>query len=166
MNITMYFLRQNPRLYMYITNKILLVRLYIFVSRPAPTYETATTREFYRGRTETLRSCTSETVEWIKAMLSPDTNVSSFWTADEVGSGCNPSDLYLGGASFESWTWHLLPWWKCFIAFFSPPGECWDSIVERPWLPPPSSFLIHHSLIILLFDTVYSEIVTALLNEL
>uniref|UniRef100_K1QDL5 Peroxisomal carnitine O-octanoyltransferase n=1 Tax=Magallana gigas TaxID=29159 RepID=K1QDL5_MAGGI len=31
--------------------------------KPAPVYETATTRKFYHGRTETLRSCTVEAVE-------------------------------------------------------------------------------------------------------
>ncbi|CAL4082988.1 unnamed protein product, partial [Meganyctiphanes norvegica] len=38
--------------------------------KPAPTYETATTRQFYNGRTETMRSCTVEAVEWAHAMLS------------------------------------------------------------------------------------------------
>ncbi|XP_021370206.1 peroxisomal carnitine O-octanoyltransferase-like [Mizuhopecten yessoensis] len=39
--------------------------------KPAPTYETATTRRFYRARTETLRSCTVELVDWCKVMLDP-----------------------------------------------------------------------------------------------
>ncbi|XP_046397600.1 peroxisomal carnitine O-octanoyltransferase [Ischnura elegans] len=37
--------------------------------RPAPTYETATTRSFYNGRTETVRSCSFEAITWVKAML-------------------------------------------------------------------------------------------------
>lgn len=37
--------------------------------KPAPTYETASTRRFYNGRTETLRSCTTETLNWSKSML-------------------------------------------------------------------------------------------------
>ncbi|KAJ1522943.1 hypothetical protein ONE63_002082 [Megalurothrips usitatus] len=37
--------------------------------RLAPCYETATTRAFYNGRTETLRPCTSELALWIRAML-------------------------------------------------------------------------------------------------
>ena len=45
-------------------------------SRPAPTYETASIRKFYHGRTETVRSCTVEVVEWCKAMLDPDVSVS------------------------------------------------------------------------------------------
>ncbi|XP_050388403.1 peroxisomal carnitine O-octanoyltransferase [Patella vulgata] len=44
--------------------------------RPAPTYETATTRQFYHGRTETMRSCTPEAVTWCKAMLDPSIRVS------------------------------------------------------------------------------------------
>ncbi|XP_045114902.1 peroxisomal carnitine O-octanoyltransferase-like [Portunus trituberculatus] len=39
--------------------------------RPAPTYETASTRRFYHGRTETIRSCTTEAVSWARAMLDP-----------------------------------------------------------------------------------------------
>ncbi|XP_064614131.1 peroxisomal carnitine O-octanoyltransferase-like [Liolophura sinensis] len=38
-------------------------------ARPAPTYETATTRQFYNGRTETVRSCTMEAMAWSKVML-------------------------------------------------------------------------------------------------
>ncbi|XP_078621988.1 peroxisomal carnitine O-octanoyltransferase-like isoform X1 [Branchiostoma floridae x Branchiostoma japonicum] len=36
--------------------------------RPAPAYETGMTRQFYHGRTETVRSCTQEVVEWCKVM--------------------------------------------------------------------------------------------------
>nr|XP_045600362.1 peroxisomal carnitine O-octanoyltransferase-like isoform X1 [Procambarus clarkii] len=39
--------------------------------KPAPTYETATTRQFYAGRTETMRSCTQESVSWVQSMLNP-----------------------------------------------------------------------------------------------
>lgn len=34
----------------------------------APTYETATTRKFYHGRTETVRSCSVEACQWCVAM--------------------------------------------------------------------------------------------------
>ncbi|CAK8681382.1 peroxisomal carnitine O-octanoyltransferase-like isoform X2 [Clavelina lepadiformis] len=37
--------------------------------KPAPTYETATTRQFYHGRTETCRTCTPELVEFCKAFI-------------------------------------------------------------------------------------------------
>lgn len=39
--------------------------------RPAPTYETASTRQFHAGRTETMRSCTAESVDWVQTMLNP-----------------------------------------------------------------------------------------------
>lgn len=48
----------------------------IFQSRPAPTYETATTRSFYHGRTETIRSCTVEALEFSKAVAERNENVS------------------------------------------------------------------------------------------
>ena len=38
------------------------------VTRPLPTYETATTRHFYHGRTETVRSCTEEATNFAKAL--------------------------------------------------------------------------------------------------
>ncbi|KAJ8353930.1 hypothetical protein SKAU_G00214970 [Synaphobranchus kaupii] len=38
-------------------------------------YETATTRRFYHGRTETMRPCTLEAQQWCQAMLDPALNV-------------------------------------------------------------------------------------------
>ncbi|XP_061179738.1 peroxisomal carnitine O-octanoyltransferase-like [Saccostrea echinata] len=38
--------------------------------KPAPVHEPATTRRFYHGRTETLRSCTMEAVEFCRVMCS------------------------------------------------------------------------------------------------
>jgi len=35
------------------------------------TYETGQTRQFYHGRTETVRSFSTESVEWTKAMKDP-----------------------------------------------------------------------------------------------
>jgi carnitine O-octanoyltransferase len=37
--------------------------------RPFPTYETATTRYFYHGRTETVRSCTQEALNLAKIVV-------------------------------------------------------------------------------------------------
>ncbi|XP_056142430.1 peroxisomal carnitine O-octanoyltransferase-like isoform X1 [Lampris incognitus] len=37
--------------------------------RPGSCYETATTRRFYHGRTETMRPCTPEAVSWCQTML-------------------------------------------------------------------------------------------------
>lgn len=42
----------------------------------APTYETATMRVFYHGRTETVRSCSIEVKEWIDKMVDSNTSVS------------------------------------------------------------------------------------------
>ncbi|NWR53327.1 OCTC octanoyltransferase, partial [Regulus satrapa] len=39
--------------------------------RPGCCYETAMTRRFYHGRTETIRPCTVEAVEWCRSMLDP-----------------------------------------------------------------------------------------------
>ncbi|XP_046906153.1 peroxisomal carnitine O-octanoyltransferase isoform X1 [Hypomesus transpacificus] len=39
--------------------------------RPGSCYETATTRRFYHGRTETMRPCTLEAQQWCRAMLNP-----------------------------------------------------------------------------------------------
>ncbi|XP_071803432.1 peroxisomal carnitine O-octanoyltransferase-like isoform X2 [Asterias amurensis] len=47
----------------------LLFAYYALHGKPAATYETATTRQFYHGRTETVRSCTIESVKWCQAML-------------------------------------------------------------------------------------------------
>ncbi|CAG0922940.1 unnamed protein product [Notodromas monacha] len=43
--------------------------------KPGSAYETATTRQFYHGRTETCRTCTLETVDFAKAMDDVDTEV-------------------------------------------------------------------------------------------
>lgn len=42
----------------------------------APTYETATMRVFYHGRTETVRSCSIEVKEWIDKMVDDKVSVS------------------------------------------------------------------------------------------
>ncbi len=41
--------------------------------KPASTYETAPTRRFYRGRTETGRTCSKEAVAWCRAMTNQST---------------------------------------------------------------------------------------------
>ncbi|KAG1714794.1 Peroxisomal carnitine O-octanoyltransferase [Nymphon striatum] len=53
---------------------VIQLAYYRMHSKFAPTYETASTRKYYHGRTETLRSCTMECVQWIKAM--DDDNIS------------------------------------------------------------------------------------------
>lgn len=44
----------------------------------APTYETATMRVFYHGRTETVRSCSIEVKDWIDKMIDPRATVRKF----------------------------------------------------------------------------------------
>uniref|UniRef100_A0A8C3YBG5 Peroxisomal carnitine O-octanoyltransferase n=1 Tax=Catagonus wagneri TaxID=51154 RepID=A0A8C3YBG5_9CETA len=44
--------------------------------RPGCCYETAMTRYFYHGRTETMRSCTAEAVSWCQSMQDPSTSLS------------------------------------------------------------------------------------------
>uniref|UniRef100_A0A673K378 Peroxisomal carnitine O-octanoyltransferase-like n=1 Tax=Sinocyclocheilus rhinocerous TaxID=307959 RepID=A0A673K378_9TELE len=39
--------------------------------KPGSCYETATTRRFYHGRTETMRPCTVEAQHWCRTMLNP-----------------------------------------------------------------------------------------------
>lgn len=45
--------------------------------QPGSCYETAMTRKYYHGRTETMRSCTQEVVDWCEAMLDPARDVHS-----------------------------------------------------------------------------------------
>ncbi|XP_056617663.1 peroxisomal carnitine O-octanoyltransferase [Triplophysa dalaica] len=39
--------------------------------KPGSCYETATTRRFFHGRTETMRSCTAEVQHWCRTMINP-----------------------------------------------------------------------------------------------
>lgn len=54
------------------TQTALLLAYYRLHGSFAPTYETAMMRQFYRGRTETCRSCSMETVNFINAMNDPN----------------------------------------------------------------------------------------------
>jgi carnitine O-octanoyltransferase len=65
-------LKLHPDAYIQMALQYGYYRLY---KKPAATYETASTRKFYHGRTETLRSCTMESLEWTRSML--DTAVSN-----------------------------------------------------------------------------------------
>jgi carnitine O-acetyltransferase len=44
----------------------------------APTYESASTKQFFHGRTETCRPVTNECVHFLKVMLNPQAKVSLF----------------------------------------------------------------------------------------
>ena len=61
--------------------------------RFAPCYETATTRAYYNGRTETLRACTMEVTNWAKAMLKSDVEVLPFENQDNQYSITNFRNL-------------------------------------------------------------------------
>ncbi|CAK8697219.1 unnamed protein product [Clavelina lepadiformis] len=43
--------------------------------KPGPTYETAITRQYYHGRTETCRTCTPEAVAFCKEMIACDSEI-------------------------------------------------------------------------------------------
>jgi len=66
----------------------LQVTYYRIHGEPAPTYETATTRMFSKGRTDTIRSCTVESLELCQAMVdndvSPSTKISKLMAAISV----------------------------------------------------------------------------------
>jgi carnitine O-acetyltransferase len=44
---------------------------YRLKGRPGVTYESCQTRKFLLGRTEVIRSCSEEAIDWVKAMLDP-----------------------------------------------------------------------------------------------
>ena len=44
---------------------------------PGATYESAATRKFQRGRTETIRSCSAESLAFCRAMLEPQASAAS-----------------------------------------------------------------------------------------
>ncbi|XP_035688776.1 uncharacterized protein LOC118424334 [Branchiostoma floridae] len=56
----------HPDSYMQTALQLAYFRLH---GKPAPTYETATLRQYYHGRTETVRTCSMEVVNWCKAMV-------------------------------------------------------------------------------------------------
>uniref|UniRef100_UPI00398EE150 peroxisomal carnitine O-octanoyltransferase n=1 Tax=Pristiophorus japonicus TaxID=55135 RepID=UPI00398EE150 len=58
----------HPDIFIQLALQLAYYRLH---GRPGCCYETATTRRFYHGRTETMRPCTVEAVEWCRAMLDP-----------------------------------------------------------------------------------------------
>uniref|UniRef100_A0A8C5QYW2 Peroxisomal carnitine O-octanoyltransferase n=1 Tax=Leptobrachium leishanense TaxID=445787 RepID=A0A8C5QYW2_9ANUR len=61
--------RLHPDTFIQLAVQLAFYKLY---GRPGCCYETASTRMFYHGRTETMRSCTVEAVEWCRSMVDPD----------------------------------------------------------------------------------------------
>ena len=69
------FIVYSSSVYLFIQS---ILKLNLFsLSRFAPTYETGTTRLFWHGRTETLRTCTTEVAEFCKAMGRDDISVNA-----------------------------------------------------------------------------------------
>jgi len=60
------YVRIHPDMFFQLSLQLAYYKIHDF--KPAPTYETASTRRFYRGRTETLRACTTEVVQWCRSM--------------------------------------------------------------------------------------------------
>lgn len=53
------------------TQQVFQLAYYLTHEMPCGTYEAAQTRRFKLGRTETVRTCTLESVAWTKAMVDP-----------------------------------------------------------------------------------------------
>uniref|UniRef100_A0A8C9T1G5 Peroxisomal carnitine O-octanoyltransferase n=1 Tax=Scleropages formosus TaxID=113540 RepID=A0A8C9T1G5_SCLFO len=60
--------RLHPDTFVQLALQLAYYRLH---GAPGSCYETATTRQFYHGRTETMRSCTLEAQHWCRSMLDP-----------------------------------------------------------------------------------------------
>lgn len=64
--------RFHPEAFIQVALQLAYYRIY---GKPAPTYCTASTRQFYHGRTETCRSCFPESIEFIKTFLQQPSSV-------------------------------------------------------------------------------------------
>lgn len=111
--------------------------------RPGSCYETAMTRKFYHGRTETMRPCTTEAVNWCRTMMDPTSDVSVcacnpvLWqTHSDEGGG---SSLWLYDVTHKHFSVRLMPRGKpC----------CWPSKSTTHWWLKPrkeevSSLYVH-----------------------
>jgi carnitine O-acetyltransferase len=58
-------------------------------ARLGVTYESSQTRRFQKGRTEVIRSVSSEAAEWVKAMIDPSTHKVSSTVYEARGQGSN-----------------------------------------------------------------------------
>lgn len=56
--------------------------LFCSLFRPGTCYETGATVMFYHGRTDTIRTCTEEMIDWCKAMLDKTKSVSTLMIFD------------------------------------------------------------------------------------
>lgn len=67
--------RLHPEAYFQMALQLTYYRLH---SKPAPTYCTAGTRNFYHGRTETCRPCFTEAVQFARACVEQNQPVSDY----------------------------------------------------------------------------------------
>uniref|UniRef100_A0A671UPC1 Peroxisomal carnitine O-octanoyltransferase n=1 Tax=Sparus aurata TaxID=8175 RepID=A0A671UPC1_SPAAU len=58
----------HPDTFIQLAMQLAFYRLH---KKPGSCYETAMTRKFYHGRTETMRPCTKEAVDWCAVMMDP-----------------------------------------------------------------------------------------------
>ncbi|CAF0706682.1 unnamed protein product [Brachionus calyciflorus] len=89
--------RVNPDTF---TQMCMQLAYYQLHKKPAPTYETATTRAYYHGRTETVRSCTNEAIEFCKQMCNDDksTRLNDFELLKLFKKACEKHDTLMNEA--------------------------------------------------------------------
>lgn len=89
--------RINPDTF---TQMCMQLAYYQLHNKPAPTYETATTRGFYHGRTETVRSCSKEAVKWCQAMINQNklTRLNDFELLKLFRQACEKHDRLMNEA--------------------------------------------------------------------
>ncbi|KAJ8024622.1 Peroxisomal carnitine O-octanoyltransferase [Holothuria leucospilota] len=75
---------------------------YTLYNKCVPCYETATTRQYYHGRTETVRSTTQEAIEWCKSMQDPSKSVSVHFIHLQILSTVLSIDWVIGSLIDQS----------------------------------------------------------------
>ena len=77
------------------------------IFRCIPTYETATTRQHYHGRTATVRSCTQEALELAKALETGTSDKKVKWDIHCILFGQISKHLVLTEADDQQWEEYL-----------------------------------------------------------
>ncbi|XP_055889957.1 peroxisomal carnitine O-octanoyltransferase-like isoform X2 [Biomphalaria glabrata] len=83
---------------------------YTLYRRMAPTYETAPIKQFYHGRTETMRTSTQEAKNWCIAMTDPSVSTSERYRLFKVALKKHNSD-FSDACEFKGCDRHLLALW-------------------------------------------------------
>lgn len=95
------------------------------------TYEPAITRIFSEGRTETVRSCTQQKVDFVKCMMNK--NSSSTEKIEKLKEACASHQKEikrcLGGRGFDR---HIFTLYLLSI-YFEKPSPFLSKIIQRPW---------------------------------